>query len=388
MSGRNGGVTAARHLYIHIPFCPAKCEYCAFVTHIGSLKLVDSYLDAICREADLRAEKHDGTPLETVYFGGGTPSLLTTCQVERVLRHISQRFGLAPCCEVTMECHPATVSPQSLQGFRAAGINRVSFGGESLNTRELQALGRKHAAPDVLRAVGTARGAGFASVALDFMYGIPEQTIASWRSTLQGAVASGVDHLSLYPLSLEPRTVFARRHRRNQLDLPGDDLVVEMYALACALLQDAGYEHYEVATWARLGHRCRHNTAYWQNAEFYALGAGAHGYLHPFRTENVPHTKRYIDTMESGVDPILQRELIDTAIRAGETMMLGLRLLIDGPDLDRVAADLGEHPFERFAPVIARLTEDGLLRVTPHSLTLREDAVPLANEVWEHFILG
>lgn len=386
MSGMQREMTGARHLYVHIPFCPAKCEYCAFVTHIGSLKLVPSYIEALCVEADLRAPAHDGTPLETVYFGGGTPSMLTPAQVATLLHRFDSRFGLSSACEITLECHPSTVTLDTLCGFHQAGVTRVSFGGESLNRTELQALGRGHDSMDVLEAVQTARQAGFEEIAVDFMYGIPEQSLHSWQATLRAAVDAGVDHLSLYPLSIEPDTVFARRRRRGQLTLPSDDTVVNMYTLACDLLRNSGFEHYEVANWARPSHRCRHNCAYWRNAEFYALGTGAHGYIHPFRTENVPHTKRYIDTVLRGSDPVVHREPIDSRTRGGETMILGLRLLADGPDLDAVESQLGRHPLVLFFPAVEQLQARGLVEVGTNRLTLREDAVPVANEVWEHFL--
>jgi oxygen-independent coproporphyrinogen III oxidase len=386
MSGKRVEITSAQYLYVHVPFCPAKCEYCAFVTHIGSLKLVPSYVQALCVEADLRALAHDGTTLDTVYFGGGTPSMLTPAQVAQLLCHFDSRFGLASGCEVTLECHPSTITLEILRGFRGAGVTRVSFGGESLNRTELQALGRRHGSTDVLGAIETARGAGFEDIAVDFMYGIPKQSLHSWDATLRGAVDAGVGHLSLYPLSVEPDTVFARRRRKGQLVLPSDDTVVDMYALACDLLRDSGFEHYEVANWARPSHRCRHNCAYWRNAEFYAIGTGAHGYIHPFRTENVPHTKRYIDTVLRGADPVVHREPIDARTRGSETMMLGLRLLTDGPDLAAAESHLGHHPLDLFAPAVDRLHARGLVEVGANSLTLREDAVPIANEVWEHFL--
>jgi oxygen-independent coproporphyrinogen III oxidase len=376
------------HLYVHVPFCPVKCEYCAFVTHIGSLKNAPAYVDALCRELRGLAAARPGGPLDTLYFGGGTPSLLEPAQISNVIDAARSDFGLSPDAEVTLECHPATVTTERLEMFQRAGVTRVSFGAESMHPRELIALGRTHQPDDVARAVASARQAGLSSVALDLMYGIPRQTLSSWTESLQTVLALGVDHLSLYPLQLEARTVFHRRHRRGELTLPDDEIVVEMYLRACEVVRAAGFEHYEVSNWARAGHACRHNTAYWRNAEFYAIGAGAHGYLHPYRTENIAHTNRYIDAVLSGREPVAHREGIDQRTRAEETMMLGLRLLHSGPDLDRVATDLGDDPLALFAADISRLRKSGLLSLRAGRLTLPERAVPIANEVWESFVSG
>jgi len=213
-----------RHLYIHIPFCPSKCEYCAFVTHIGSLKLVPDYVASLAREATTLSENSRSGHLHTVYFGGGTPSMLQPDQIGSVLTHMQDCFGFAPDCEITIEAHPLTVDHHHLFGYRAAGVTRISFGAESMSDSELRRVGRRHTAAQVEQAVRSARNAGFASVALDLMYGLPGQTIDSWRMTLERALALQVDHLSLYPLSVEPRTVFRRKLTRGQLALPDDEL--------------------------------------------------------------------------------------------------------------------------------------------------------------------
>lgn len=377
-----------QHLYAHIPFCPAKCGYCAFVTHVGSLKLVEPYLEALCKEADLRARQRSGGPLRTIYFGGGTPSMLDPEQLGRLIRHFGAVFGLRPEVEITVECHPSTVSLSKLRGYRKAGVNRVSFGGESLNDGELQALGRTHRSATVFEAVRLARGADFTNIALDLMYGIPHQTLESWTQTLEKAVGLSVTHLSLYPLSIEPKTVFAKRLRLTGLDLPREERVVAMYHAACRSLREAGYEHYEVANWAVPGYRCEHNTATWRNSEFYGIGTGAHGYLHPFRTENEPRTGHYVKLALNGATAVSHSERVSARTRAEETMMLGLRLLTDGPDLKAIRRDLGCDPLELLRAQIDPLEDAGLVNLSPNRITLSETAVPLANEVWERLLLA
>jgi len=375
-----------RHLYVHIPFCPSKCEYCAFVTHVGSLKLVPDYLASLVREANTLLENSRSGRLHTVYFGGGTPSMLQPDQIEGVLSHIQAGFGFAPDCEITIEAHPLTVDQHRLSKYHEAGVTRVSFGAESMSDIELKRLGRRHTTAHVEQAVRWARNAGLASVALDLMYGLPGQTSDSWRITLERALALQTDHLSLYPLSVEPRTVFRRKVARGQLELPDDELVVGMYREACALLRHAGYEHYEVANWARPGKRCAHNMAYWMNREVLAMGVGAHGYVKPFRTENVSHTKHYIDAVSSGRTAVHHREFIGPAIELVETVVLGLRLLTDGIDLDQIGRQFGINAFALYEAEVAELTTLGLLHSSSGRLKLPEAAVPLANEVWERFV--
>jgi oxygen-independent coproporphyrinogen III oxidase len=375
------------HLYAHVPFCPSKCAYCAFVTHIGSLILLDPYMEALELEARHVASSRPGGPLQSVYLGGGTPSVMTPGHLLRFLTAVDETLGLPAGCEVTLEAHPLTVDAAKLNGFRAAGATRLSFGAESLMASELLAIGRAHSPSDVGRVVRLARKARFDSINLDLLYGLPGQTLASWQQTIRHSMALAPDHLSCYPLSIESGTVFSRRWREGMLDLPDDDLVVEMYHLACNHLSHAGYEHYEVANWAQPGHRAMHNLAYWHNHEFYAVGTGAHGYLYPFRTENVRKTRQYIDLVCSGRSPHLSVERIDDNTRYSETVMLGLRLLTDGLDVSEIQRSFGVDIVERFRLAIEDLTSGGFLTLDEQSLRIPEHAVPVANEIWERFLM-
>lgn len=371
-----------RHLYLHIPFCPSKCPYCAFVTHIGSSKLIEPYVQALAAELALLARERPGGPLDTVYFGGGTPSMLDPRQIETLLARIRTCFGLAPQAEVTLEAHPATLSRQQVPAFAAAGITRLSMGGESLVPGELQALGREYDASHVAGLVEEARSAGMRSVNLDLIYGLPGQSHASWIETLESALAIQPDHLSLYPLSIEPKTVYARRQREQALILPSDEAVVDMYRMACDRLRRQQFEHYEVANWARPGHRSQHNLAYWWNREYYGAGVGAHSYLHPERRTNLAGTKRYIETLTAGRSPVVEREPIDAHTRRNERIMLRLRLLEDGLDLASIDPLL---PARR-TDTLRALQAAGLIRTDGTHLWLRETAVPVANEIWSRLL--
>lgn len=380
------GDTAVSHLYAHVPFCPRKCDYCAFVTHVGSLRLVDPYVRALKLEARELALARPRGPLKTVYFGGGTPSLLPPDSISDLLSHLDQLFGLAANCEITLEAHPQTVDETRLHDFKSVGITRLSFGGESLDGTELAQLGRDHDGARVLTVVELARAAGLQTVNVDFMYAIPGQTPASWERTLRTIVRAEPDHLSLYPLSIEPHTVFERKRRRNLLRVPDDDTAAAMYDLACETLRAAGYDHYEVANWALPGHRCRHNLAYWHNREYFAIGVGAHAYLKPYRTENIGQTRRYIDCVHSGESPVRERVHLNAATQFSETMMLRLRLLEEGVDLDEIRNEFGVDVPSRFAHQIELLTGGGLVDVNRGRLVLTERAVPVANEVWQCFM--
>jgi oxygen-independent coproporphyrinogen-3 oxidase len=374
-----------RHLYAHIPFCPVKCPYCAFVTHVGGGKLIEPYVDALRAEISALPAAAGGR-LSTVYLGGGTPSMLGPRQVARILDEIDRRFGIQPRAEISMEAHPDTVSPSSLRGYCQAGVTRLSFGGESMNPDELRQIGRSHGPDRVVGALLGAREAGIASVNVDLMYGLPGQTRASWKHGLRMLVSEAPDHISLYPLSVEPGTVFARRARRKDLTLPSDGRVADMYHDACDILRQAGYLHYEVANWARTGHESRHNLAYWHNREYYAVGVGAHGYVHPYRWENIRHTSRYIERVRAGEPVVAGREHIDADTELCETVMLRLRLLREGLDLREIARNYGDTARGAVEDASRDLTERGFLERRGDVLLLAERLVPIANDVWQRFV--
>lgn len=373
-------------LYLHVPFCPIKCPYCDFVTHVGSDALIEPYVVALCAEIERLARSASATALDTVYIGGGTPSLLTPEQIHRVLTCVDRTFGLAPDAELSMEANPGTVNVASLAGYRAAGINRLSLGGQSMDDGELRRLGRNHRAEDIRLGVGLSRQAGFDNVSLDFIYGTPGQTAASWKRTLDQALQLAPEHLSLYSLIVEDGTPFARRQSAGTLPLPPDDDVVDMYHLACDRLRSQGYEHYEVANWSRRGRQCRHNLTYWRDEEFYAAGVGAHGYLRPVRFAHVRGTKRYIELISQGADAIASREHTGPFDERFESVVMPLRLLSEGFDVRCYAARFGDDFAHRYGSVVGELQDLGFLEVDGPILRLREDKVPLANEAWVRFL--
>ena len=300
-----------------------------------------------------------------------------------LLNAFEDGFGQAPSVEITIEAHPATIDREKLYGYLRAGVNRISFGVESLVSGELRALGRNNGEHDATRVLVEARRAGFDNIAADLMYGIPRQTSDSWRETLDRLLAHEPDHLSLYPLSIEPKTVFHRRWNRNELTLPSEDRVIEMYGIACETLKVAGYQHYEVGSWCRDGRACRHNLAYWRNREYFGLGVGAHGYVRSQRTVNVRQTLRYINRLEAGEDPAEEAEEIDSDTRRTETIMLRLRLLSEGLEIAELTEDHHWDIRRQRGDSLALLTDAGLIRVEGGRIYVVESAVPVANEIWE-----
>jgi oxygen-independent coproporphyrinogen-3 oxidase len=348
---------------------------------VGSTRLVQPYVEALCAELSSRARALEG-PLRTLYFGGGTPSMLRPEQVREIVRVAREALGLDPNAELTLEAHPDTVDEAALQGFRDAGINRLSLGVESLDPDILDRIGRRHSVERVGTVVHLARSAGFGNISLDLMYGLPGQDMPSWRRTLEVLLDLAPDHTSLYPLSVEPKTVFGRR--QHELTLPPDETVVEMYHHACGELRKAGFEHYEVANWATAGFRSQHNLAYWTNQRYAAVGVGAHGYLHGRRYVNMRGVKRYIEAICAGRAITESSEVIDRSTELDDFLMLGLRLLTDGVAVSEVRDRFGDAVAGRFLRVAHQNACH--LVVAGDRVILREEAVPTANDVWMQFI--
>jgi oxygen-independent coproporphyrinogen-3 oxidase len=373
-------------LYLHIPFCPYTCPYCDFVTHVGSPSLRQPYVDALCREIDMIAEYHSTNTLATVFLGGGTPGMLAPAQIGQILMEVERRFGIDQAPEITIETNPDTVATDQLTGLRAAGVNRLSLGVQSFNGHELRLLGRGHSPEDVTRAFLQARDAGFENISLDLMYGIRDQSMNSWKETLKAAIGLDPEHMSLYSLIVEPKTVYSRLEERGELILPLDDLVADMYLMACKLMQQAGFIHYEVANWARPGMESRHNTVYWHNDQFFAAGVGAHDYLRPHRSVRIRGVKRYIDRLAAG-DAVIDEQIESSpAIERFETAVLGLRLLQEGLPRAGFAQRFDESLDAVYGETIAELIVAGFLSDDGETIRLREEMVPLANEAWERFL--
>lgn len=307
-------------VYVHIPFCTHRCDYCDFATWTDREHLVDSYVDACVTDLERRSVA-DRRPADSVFLGGGTPSLLSGEQLARILGAVDR----APDAEVTVECNPDSVDPGKLAIYAAAGVNRVSLGAQSFVVPVLAALGRTHDPANVARAVEWARAAGIARVSVDLIYGTPAEGPDDWRASLDAVIALDVGHVSAYALTIEAGTPLGRDVAAGLRPAPDDDVQADAYEVADTVLAAAGYEWYEVSNWARPGEECRHNRCYWEQGDYLAIGCAAHGHTDGTRWWNVRTPERYIDAIASGADPEAGREVLDPERRAEERLTLALR---------------------------------------------------------------
>lgn len=377
-------------IYIHIPFCAHICPYCDFNTYAGKADLISRYVDAVVRELEMRSAELQGRLAETVYFGGGTPSLLVPEQVARILDACRSIYTVMPDAEITMEANPNGLDAERLAGYRDAGVNRLSIGAQTLDRRGLRTLGRQHEAVDVLDSVRMARERGFERINLDFIFGWPGQQREVWCSDLERVLAlgdEGPDHLSLYSLIVEPGTPYADAAARGILRVPDDDAAADLYEDAIAMLGAAGWDHYEIANWARTPDRfSRHNAIYWRHGDYLGIGAGAYGTIADTRVMNHMLPETYIRAIEDGSLPHSNSEIIDETTGRGETMMLGLRLLDDGIHTaafsQRHGVDLETH----FGAELAEMEKIGLLERTDAGVRLTQRGMMLANDVAAAFL--
>jgi len=378
------------HLYVHVPFCRLVCAYCDFVTVGGRREELPRYVEAL--RAEMLMRPTDGE-LRTVYFGGGTPSLLPAPALERVLRTAMDRWSGRP-LEVTLEANPSEREVPDWAGLRLAGVDRISLGLQSLRDEELRTLARGHSAAESRHAFAAVRSAGFENVSIDLIYAIPEQSRADWRDGLDAAVALAPDHVSLYALQLAlapdewaaaPRPG-AVRWRRRLAERQDDDMAADQYRLAEELLDGAGYRHYELSSWARLGRESRHNAAYWDRRAYTGIGAGAHSYDgFAMRSWNTRDLDQYLVRVEAGEPPTSGREELSESTRAFEAIALGLRR-VDGMSRHRFAQEFGVDPLERFPQAIEDAAAKGLLEVGEERIRLTPDGRLLANEVLIGFL--
>jgi len=372
-------------IYIHVPFCQKRCIYCDFATFTGQDEQMPAYVAAVEQEIERRAGGLGRPPAQTVFFGGGTPSLLPPALLGRLLDAVRRRFTLDPRAEITMEANPGTLSAANLRAIRALGVNRLSFGVQSLNDGSLETLGRIHSAQDALDAFALARGCGFENVSGDLIYALPDQEMGDWQDTVTRLAALDLPHLSLYALTPEEGTPLWRQLERGQLTLPVSDRAAEMYEWARDRLAARGYKHYEISNWAKPGWESRHNTAYWAQTPYLGFGVSAHGYYDGERRGNVRGLAGYLRRIEAGRDPAIAVETIDATRARSDGMIFGLRV-IDGIERAVYRRQHGVDPLDLWPGEIALLRSQGLLSVTPEHIALTREAHLLGNYVWEHFL--
>jgi oxygen-independent coproporphyrinogen-3 oxidase len=363
----------AEFLYIHIPFCVKKCVYCDFLSIPYDEALVVRYTDALCRE--LQMKKDSAERLKTVFFGGGTPSILPVECLVRLLACISENYSLVDHAEITVEVNPGTLTEEKLITMLSGGVNRLSLGIQSFVNSELGALGRIHDAEGAIKSVEMVRSAGIVNFSLDLMYGIPGQTMTTWKDSLQQAVALFPKHISAYELTPEQETPLKRSLDSGASRMPSEDLILDMADLAIDHLAASGYEHYEISNYAQPGCRCMHNMNYWDRGDYLAVGAGAHGFVKGFRTRNTSSINEYLERLGNNANPEVEKTEISCENALNEFIFLGLRKT-DGIRLSD-AAELGL----KLPEAASDMVREGFAEITATHLRLTRKGLPIANTV-------
>jgi oxygen-independent coproporphyrinogen-3 oxidase len=372
-------------LYIHIPFCSAICNYCNFNRGLFDADLKARYVDALVREIRSNPDSRTPNPADTIYFGGGTPSLLEPEEIARIIRECQNAFAVSRDAEVTMEANPETVSEARLAEFRAAGVNRLSFGVQSFRDDELRRLSRLHGADRARAAVRDARAVGFDNISLDLMMWLPEQRVSEWLESVDAAIALATDHLSLYLLEIYPNAPLRDEMARARWSQAPDEDAATMYLAAMARLEDAGLAQYEISNVARPGRRSRHNLKYWTDGEWLGFGCGAHSTFRASRWKNMSSTTEYIETVSRGASPAVDIRPLTPAERLGDALFTGLRL-VEGIDTNVIRTRYGVDVWERFGADLQRFVDAGCLRRDGARLRLTREGMLLAHEVMTVFV--
>ncbi len=373
-------------IYIHIPFCRSRCSYCDFATGMYSAAAAERYVLNLTNEIAGWNEVEPAEPVDTIYFGGGTPSLLSAPQLKTLVSVVHQRFIVSPDAEVTIEINPGSAMPEELREFRKLGINRASFGAQTFDDHELARLGRSHSSDDTRRTFGYLRDAGFRNVSFDLIAGLPGQTMDGWRRNLAESFALRPEHLSFYLLEVHQGTPLASHIKSGMQPQPDEDLATEMYEVMLDEAVAAGYEHYEISNLCLPGMESRHNTKYWTAAPYYGFGCSAHSYDGAFRRwSNERDPLRYVEMIERQHRPVVEETQLSEVDRRAEAVFLGLRMMqgLSFKEFQRVfGADLREQHDDD----LARFREAGLIECNGDLLKLTRAGALLSNEVFAAFV--
>jgi oxygen-independent coproporphyrinogen-3 oxidase len=375
---------SGRACYVHIPFCVRKCAYCDFNSYSGyTSKLIVRYVNAL--EKEINAVKNPA-PIDTIFFGGGTPTAIPATDQVRLLNAVLNKFEHCSDIEITTEANPGSSDVIGLSILRDAGFNRISFGVQAFDDELLRILDRIHSADEAFRAIAAARQAGFDNISIDLMFGLPNQTVEQWKKTLDTGLSLGVQHISLYNLIVEEGTGFATLAKKGRLPLPDNDTMAEMYQMAIDAARQTGMVQYEISNFAVPGKECGHNIHYWQNEEYYGFGAGAVAYENGVRRTNIKRPVPYCSAIESGLDLSEDLDSSSTAVRMSETMMLGLRMTTNGVSYFRFIDYFKEDLRDRWSLEIKKYASYGLLDVMEDRVRLTERGIFMANDVMAAFL--
>jgi oxygen-independent coproporphyrinogen-3 oxidase len=371
-------------LYIHIPFCRSRCSYCDFATGLYQSELAEAYVRALAQE--IRSTTYAGHSVDTVYFGGGTPSLLAPAQLEHLLIALHERFVIDRASEITLEINPGCAPVEKLREFRRLGINRASFGAQTFDDAELAKLGRSHTSADALRTFDDLRNCGFTNVSFDLIAGLPGQTLAGWRQNIDQALTLGPEHLSFYLLEVHSGTPLADHIRRGIQPVPDEDLAGEMYEWMLERATRAGYRHYEISNLSRPGFYSQHNVKYWTAAPYYGFGCSAHSYDGESRRwSNHRDVLKYVALIESGASPVVDEQRLSSDDVRAEAVFLGMRMM-QGVDLRRYRESFGIDLRDEHREDLDRFCKAGLLEFDGDLVRLTRTGALLSNEVFAAFV--
>ena len=367
--------------YVHIPFCTQICYYCDFSKVFIKNQPVDSYLEHLIEEYD----SYDIKKLRTLYIGGGTPTALSASQLAFLLEKLTDKLDLSYLEELTIEANPGDLDQEKIAVLKDSPVNRVSLGVQTFNDRMLKQIGRSHLEKDIYENIANLKKAGFDNISIDLIYALPKQTMEDVKINVAKAIALDIPHMSLYSLILENHTVFMNRMRRGKLPLPKEDLEAEMFEYIIAELEKAGFEHYEISNFSKPGFESRHNLMYWDNAEYYGIGAGASGYVDGVRYKNHGPIRHYLQAVEAG-NARVQEEVLTLKEKMEEEMFLGLRKK-SGVSKKRFEEKFGLSFEDQYGAVVSELTEQGLLVPDRDIVRMTKQGLFLGDTVAEKFIL-
>ena len=367
--------------YVHIPFCTQICYYCDFSKVFIKNQPVDSYLEHLIEEYN----SYDIKKLRTLYIGGGTPTALSACQLAFLLEKLTDKLDLSYLEELTIEANPGDLDQGKIAVLKDSPVNRVSLGVQTFNDRMLKQIGRSHLEKDIYENIANLKKAGFDNISIDLIYALPKQTMEDVKTNVAKAIALDIPHMSLYSLILENHTVFMNRMRRGKLPLPKEDLEAEMFEYIIAELEKAGFEHYEISNFSKPGFESRHNLMYWDNAEYYGIGAGASGYVDGVRYKNHGPIRHYMQAVEAG-NTRVQEEVLTLKEKMDEEMFLGLRKK-SGVSKKRFEEKFGLSFEDHYGAVVSELTEQGLLVPDRDIVRMTKQGLFLGDTVAEKFIL-
>lgn len=382
------GIAMARGVYIHIPFCHQICNYCDFNKFYFKNQPVDEYIEMLGKEMELATKKYPESfkQIETIFLGGGTPTALSPHQIARLLELIRTYIPMDCVTEFISEANPDELSEAKLHALFDGGVNRLSMGVQSFDQELLKKIGRTHSNNHVYETVTLAKKVGFRNISLDLMYGLPGQTMAQWKDTLEKAFALDIPHYSAYSLIVEPKTIFYNQYTKGKLHLPTEDLEADMYDVLMNQMEAHGLQQYEISNFAQSGFSSKHNKIYWENDEYAGFGAGAHGYLAGVRYSNHGPLKKYMDSVNAGELPIVYEHIVTENEKREEQMFLGLR------KTEGITHSIYEEKFKEsmhmdYSHVIEKLVSEGLLEHDPIGIRLTRKGRFVGNEVFQQFLL-